>query len=381
MSFWINKPVIVNNTESFKQILSNDELLNKTLVEISKMQRKFNINYFIINWKECLNDKKYEILDFINTSYISSVDDNYKLKYTIELLDFYCKDAIIIEFYKNEHIYGYIMGRKENIKVNKKDFEILEVNFLCISVKERKVGISSYMINILTKESILAYNIGIAHYTISTNIKSPYFCEKDFYHRILNIDKLNIVNFFNSNVDINLYKQLYNTFEYNIDFKNNYYIKCIKGDYDTELIRELYLLHKQYNRDSFIVYKDEDIETFRESFMNNSFTHFIIYKSQNIVSYISMFELDTIYKTTIKYKSGFLYNMFFIDKSLLINSFNLISEYIYINGIYDLISFGDIFQLDYNDLKCIKGTGHLKYYLFNMESSVIEACENALITI
>lgn len=382
MSFWINKPVIVvNNTQTFKQILNNEELLNKTLVEIDKMQCKINLNYHIVNWKECTNNKKHEILDFINTNYITSADDNYKLKYTIELLEFYCKDAMIIEFYdNNKNIYGYIMGKKETIKVDKEDFKILEVNFLCILVKLRSIGISSYMINILTKESILAYNIGVAHYTISASIKSPYFCEKDFYHRVLNVDKLNSVDFFNSNINIDVYKHLYNTFEYKNNFKSNHYVKCVKGSCDSKLIDELYLLYTKYNQDSFVIYENVDINKFKESFTNNAFTHFIIYKNKSIVSYISMFELDTLYKTATRYKSGFLYYMFFTDKSLS-DSFNLICEYIHTNNIYDLITFGDIFKLDYNELKCIKGTGNLKYYLFNIESSEIEACKNALTTI
>ena len=171
----------------------------------------------------------------------------------------------------------------------------------------------------------------------------------------------------------------------NNNFKNNHHIKCIKGIksnlVDNTLINELYILYKEYSNKSYTIYENLNINTFKKTFTNNAFTHFIIYRDNIIISYISMFKLDTLYNNTTLYTSGFLYYMFFKYDSLLINSFELISEHIYIHKIYDLITFGDIFNINYNDIKCIAGSSLSKYYLFNLKSSKIEAYKNALITI
>lgn len=384
---WLDKPVAVDKNFNFTQILSNNKLLEKINNDIDKMSSKINLDYKIINWNDSTNYKKQNILDFINNNYITSNNNNYKLIYTIDLLDFYCNNAIIIEFHakNNDRVIGYIIGKKENIQINKdiiKYIDILEVNFLCIYIKLRNIGISSYMIAILSKISISLYNIPVAHYTICTDIKSPYFCIKDFYYRPINIDKLYNVNFFNMKVNIETHKKTYNTFHHN---NNIFTIKCINGNSLNEhkhpkLIDTLYLLYKDYTFKSYIICENIDINTFKKSFFNNAFTHFIIYKNDKIISYISMFKLDTLYNNKTTYSSGFLYYMFFLDNSI-IESFNLISEYIYIHKLFDLITFSDIFNIDYSKIKCLQGSGLLKYYLFNISSCNIEPYKNGLITI
>lgn len=110
------------------------------------------------------------------------------------------------------------------------------------------------------------------------------------------------------------------------------------------------------------------------------FHNFIIRDmNRNIVSFISLFRLDT-YNDLTKYtqKSGYYYYMFLNDT---VNDLEFVSQFIYKNDIFDIITFGDIFNIDYKSIKCIQGSSILKYYWFNMVCKFSNSYENGLITI
>jgi hypothetical protein len=64
-----------------------------------------------------------------------------------------------------------------------------------------------------------------------------------------------------------------------------------------------------------------------------------------------------------------------------INDLEFVTEFIYKNDIFDIITFGDIFNIDYKSIKCIRGSSVLKYYWFNMLCPTVNSYENGLITI
>jgi hypothetical protein len=259
------------------------------------------------------------------------------------------------------------------------------------------------MINVLTKECITHYNdITLASYTIQKKINSPSFCQKQFYHRLLSIKTLRNCEFLPLDIDMNLFTKVHNTFKYSVGCKTHFKIKFIfdgkcegnGNDNDNgsivplSLIQTLYEKYVEYSNNTYDIYQNTSFEEFSETFYNKSFYHFIIYKDDIIVSYICIFRIDTLNsnKYNLMYKNGYLYYMFFKEdiNNPLLNKQNYLEfthHYIFDNNIFDLISFTDIFDMDYNIVKCVPGGGSLSYYLFNMKLNYIKNSKNGLITI
>lgn len=384
-SFWENKPLYIEDMSSFNQILTNSELLDKINQEIDSS--RYQLDYKVYNNVDLTNSNKLDSIQaFINKNYITSTDSAFKLVYSTELLKFCLHNSLLIEFSpknKQDTVIGYIVGKKVDLRIKDKSLPCLEVNFLCLMPKLRSLGVSSYMINVLTRECVDRYNIGIAHYTIGTRINSPHFGEKQFYHRLLNIDNLNNAGFYASNEDLNLHKRICNTFNYKYNYNTKHSITYINNDdSNIELITHLYAKYLEYCEETYDIYEEIDFNTFKSSFSNKEFHHFIIKdkSTDKIKSYVCLFTLDTLNNDrNISYKCGYYYYMWFESKPQ--NSLEYIHEYIFKNNIVDIISFSDIFSFDVSGIKAIRGSSQLRYYLFNMGSQIIENKRNGLITI
>jgi hypothetical protein len=378
-SFWVNKPLEISDKE-IKTIVSGKDLINKVNKEIDI--NKFQLGYSIVNTRDLSNDKFENILEFINKNYVTSDDDSFKLVYTRELLQFYINDdTLILEFYpkKSKTIIGYIFGKVSSISLDNQILNTSEVNFLCIIPKLRSLGISSYMINVLTREIIMKHNIIMAHYTISNKIKSPHFGEKIFYHRFINIKQL-LKTKFVENVDEQLLIQAYNNFNISKSFYSKHTIKYIHNEIvDNHLMETLYNKYMEYCKTTYRIYEHVTIEEFKKTFSNDAFYNFVVYKKDKIVGYVCLFRLDSrnVQVGEVQ-RAGFYHYMFLDDIS---SELEFIHEYIYSNDIFDVITFSDIFEIDYNKIRCIRGSGFLRYYFYNLKCPSIKNSENGLITI
>jgi hypothetical protein len=391
-SFWQKKPIQLNfyKPDIIEKIYSNDEILFKTNIEIN--ENKFKLDYTVydnVNANPTENINYEKILNFINNNYVSSIDGTNKLLYTIDLLKFYCRNSIIIEFYppNTKNIIGCIIGKKEQICLYSDITDIIEINFLCISSKLRKLNLGGYIINILVKEGIIHTNIGACYYTLSKQTNSKYYAKKKFYHRMININNLVNGKFINDeNIDMYEYKKKFNKFLYKNSFKNNKvcYINNnldLNSDLNKNLINELYTKLIDYNKKTYDIYESINIVEFTETFKNNDFHHFIIKNNTDtIINYVCMYRLDNYNtETNFRYTNGYLYYMFF-DSSIL-DSLELIHEYIYTNKIFDLITFADIFNCDLSLINITHGSGLLYYHCANIIVSKMDNCKIGLITI
>lgn len=371
MSFWINNPIEINNSNKLTKILSNQQLLNKTNIQITNSNVKLDYT---------IHDKIHErFLEFINNNYINSEENILKLVYNKELLKLY-DNSMIIEFKpKNKNnMVGFIIGRKISIYIDNIMEESLEVNFLCIIPKLRNLNLAPFMINVLTKHALIKYNISIANYTIHDNIKAPYFSKKKFYHIPLNISKLIQCKFFPDEFYINKLKSVYNQFNYiRNTFKMQYFCNTFIEESKIILVYNKLI---EYYKKTFTIYEYLSIEKFKLLINNKSFHHFIIYNNDNeIISYLCLFNLVTLnIKNNISYDNGNIFLMFFDKIENIKDIFEIIKEYIFNNNIFDIISFTDIFLYK---LECIPGSCELKYYLFNANYSLVENSKNGLITI
>jgi len=247
-----------------KQILSNDKLLESITTDFNKSITFLNYTMYWTD-DDLSRCKMNRIVRFINNNYITSNDLVYKLHYSTDLIKFYYDDpnAFIMEFSFHSNptlVIGYVIGKKETLIINDGEpIEVLEANFLCLIPKFRRRGLTAYILNILTVETVLAFGICIAHYTISPSIKSPHYCQKKIFHRPINIPLLVKTKFFNSGTDVNLYKFFYNTFEY-VTTSSGIKIELVSGDSDKQLIKYLYTKYIEYcNRVRRVHYTGEGL--------------------------------------------------------------------------------------------------------------------------
>lgn len=375
-SFWSNKPVELSVDNDVNILHTKDDILIKVDKEITT--NRFKLQYTVLDGNHLDSDKIHEMVSFINKNYVQSYDESYTLVYTKELFNFYCKDCIILEFYplNGDKKVGYIVGKKSTVSIYNKLLDTSEVNFLCIIPALRSLGLASYMINVLTKEIITKYDVITSHYTISVPIKSPYFAEKHFYHRFLNQEKLQNINF------IRNFNTKYNIFNYHKRLKG-YNIQYLNGNIDDKLSEELYNSYKKFCKKSYDIYEIVTLHEFQETFLNKMFHHFIIYDQlSKIVAYVSLFRLDTCnIRLNQSIKTGYYYYMFFDDKTSISSYLEYINQYMYEHGIFDILTFTDIFDINYNDINCVKGSSYLRYYFYNLKIPQINNQRNGMITI
>lgn len=371
-----------------KEIIETQELSN--LIDLQLLSSKFKLDFQVIS-NEIKQDKYIQILDFINENYITSKDDSiYKLNYSNSLFSFFANKSIIIEFYpqKSNKVVGYIIGKLCNLQINNEVIKSMEVNFLCLIPQLRNLGVSLYMKNILANESIKKFNVPIAHYTSSHGINYPSFCEKSFYHRVLNVPILKEINwFYEKNTSIQKYQKIYNTFNTQDLNINHFSIHYINNLHTTQTdINLLYTKYISYCQKQFDIYDKISFETFKSSFYNKAFHHFIIKnkESQDLQAYVCYFELNTIYTVSNTIcKTGYQYFYFFNNQDTILNScfIELLHEYIFSNQLFDLINYTQSSSFDTDYSKLVSSTSQLNYFLFNKKINKIPPCKNGLMTI
>jgi len=183
VSYWENNPLQITKKENPTQILSNKKLLAHVQNHIDSHELK--LNYKVNDSTLTIN----KITNFINKNYIDESGETFF--YTEDILEYYINNSLVISFYNNsEKMIGLIIGKKMSININETELKSVEVNFLSLKHRLRGNNLAPLMISILTKEVVLNYSIGIAHYTIDSPIKCPHYGLKYYYHRMININKL-----------------------------------------------------------------------------------------------------------------------------------------------------------------------------------------------
>ena len=372
---WNNKPIQVESQDIGSTIICSDVLYKHLINDINNS--RFKLKYKVLYSKELSRNKMLKILEFINNNYIGAYEsDSYKFIYTIELLEFYCRDAIILEFYidLNSVIVGYVIGKSSKVYLCGNIINTSESNFLCLLPKLRNLGLGPFIINSLGKEVIDNLSIATSHYTVSDRINSPFFSEKIFYNRYINLD-----NLYNAGYILNNVNKRYNKFEFPRYFCK-WNIKYINGDIkeeDKKIIKVLYEKYIEYCKKTYDIFELIDLEEFSDVFFNKSFYNFIIYNLEGvIIGYVCLFRLDLLdLKNVIR--NGYYYYMFFEDIRIL----EYINKFMYDNDILDLVTFSDIFNVNYDDIKCVRAGSIFRYYFYNIKCPVIKNYKNGLITI
>jgi hypothetical protein len=399
-SFWIDKPVkirdsIVSNFSENKILLNKEALLQKIDKELEKSTIKLD---YSINISENLDkNDKLQILEFINKNY-SKKNNLFNLSYSYDLFDYFFTESIVITFYpvgkenSYQNIIGIIIGKKKKLYLKEEDsykeYNCIEVNFLCLIEKLRNLHVSSIMINILTKKCIELFNINIAYYTIGHDIKSPSFSTKYMYHIPINTELLYDLEFIPKE-DKDQFNQV------NLGKDNEYeliYInggKTSKNQYEIQdICINIYDSVLNYSKHNYDIFDHISLDNIRHIMKNMSFHNFLFVSNTkttqiSVKNYFCFFNLDSLEKNTNKtLTNGYLFIMFLDNSTRNSHSrcLQMIIDYCYKNQIFDMITLTNILT-HFDGIKYIEGAGLLKYYMFNMEINKYDESRNGLVTI
>ena len=388
INYWISRPLVVNTTcldEKPYQIISNDKLLIKVQNDIDTHPYKLK---YTINGPET---NSYYICNFINENYVG--DDETQFIYKPDTIKYYMNDSLTICFYSKETEYiqskmiGLVIAKKAPLVVNDTEFNSVETNFLSIVPKVRGNNLTPLIISILTKELILNYSIGISHYTIGNPIKSPYFSLKYYFHRVINIHRLFDSKFITESYDkINEWIRVYNNFEnYLPEQKIIYLNKKTTPHISNDFINLICNNINMYYKSQYKIYEPKSFEQMKQLFNNNTFHHFLFETNNNlkkskIKNYVCINQIDILNKSNnTSYSNGYIYMGFYENKPDVV--IEKLSEFVWKNKILDLITWSDFFNITNSCSKAIKGTGFLKYYLFNIKTCSIPNELNGIVTL
>jgi Myristoyl-CoA:protein N-myristoyltransferase, N-terminal domain len=393
-SFWETKPVGGGSIDSqyHKSILTLSELSHKIDQELANST--FRVPYTILSGDDEEGQKR--ALGFINEYYVTSQYDvsggsdnkSFRYHYSEALWRWYIRDALVLEFTSKDAPIGYIVGRKtclsiacrseplpaiarlptqlrcSGIRPNQEHvWDSFEVSFLCVLPRLRSMGLCSYMINALTREVCLRGNC-IAHYTISSAIKSPHYCEKVLYCADTTRPTTGLCA----------------GYQYTV---TEYYTK--KTPPSSVLIQSLYDMYRNYTKSTYRIFEEKTLAEFEGTFLNEMFHHFIVRHVDNhIVAYICMYRLD-IHDIHVghHYRTGNYYMVAFEDKEQIPLYTEFVNQYIRAHGIFDMVMFLDMFESRHYDAMSFQrcDDSKVRYYLYNRAISRMNPWECGLVTI
>lgn len=406
MSFWINKPLGINDISNISYILDSNTLLSQINTEISNS--KLSLDYHIITSPD--RSLKSQILKFINNNY-NSINSNLSLEYSKELFDYYItSDTLCILFYPRnkkptdisaQNMIGFICGRPEIIYIKQKNdfqqYKTIDVNYLCLIKPLRKLHVSSYIINILTKECILKSNKQVicAVYTIGKIVNAQSFSNKSFYHRPINIEKLINSNLLNLDKYPQALKIVFEKFDWNKDFLKDYKFIHLTKDYlDTNyknlenIVNQIHDKLLFINKNNYDIFDYKSKDDIKKLLLNKSFYNFLIINKHNdeIEDFICLYNLITKNIVNNNYSRNGYFYIFMTSKNdtFKYNIIEYISEYSFTNNLFDMIILMNVMENGFDDnihYKILNTSSKLYYYMYNLKLPQIHPSKNGLVTI
>uniref|UniRef100_A0A6C0H6G7 glycylpeptide N-tetradecanoyltransferase n=1 Tax=viral metagenome TaxID=1070528 RepID=A0A6C0H6G7_9ZZZZ len=399
LSFWKNKPVKIRPQSPVTTIKSGEELVKMVSDEITNS--KIQLDYQLINM---CDTELQPIIEFINKNYMNNNSDH-MLSYNTDMIKFFLgdpKNSLVLAFYprtsnnSNKKIVGVVCGSKHKLCIRGKDsdsFECMDINFLCVAKQLRKIHVSSYIINIITRECVERFGVICAGYTTGVTLKIPHFSKKWYYHRLINIDKTIQTQLFSEEFDSEVIRKVYNTFNYQTVFKRQHALEYhgrANGTAPNCFIQKLASITQalqNYCHTNYDVYFEKTLTEIQKIFDNPNFHVFLVMRDNQITDFVSLFNIDTMCLDNGETcRNGYLYYYYFSNDSLdhKQNVLEMIAEYCYQHNIFDLLTVCDPFGVsshEYKTIKFLRGTGSLNYYMYNMKMHKILNENNGLVTI
>lgn len=360
MSFWQTQPLsLVSQSQGPSEILEASALLEKINQEIEKSPIK-------LDYKVYTGTELQESLDFINKNYVRS--DTTKLTYSMDLFRYFVQDSLLIHFYpKDKHtLVATIVGKKQVLTLFGKTVNTVDVNFLCLEPKLRSLHLAPYLIATLTKETVQRLNINLANYTVGSPIKAPCFGTKTMYHRPAHIKNL-IANKYIPGPESNYIKYTY--------------VPRLTPVYLNKTTTDLTILSTKVNDYNKLFYDIYEQKPLSQIINNPAFHLFSFDNNADLLVFYCLESQNT--QTSLSYRNGYLYLKMLSSHSTehIKTLFDSVAAYCYRHNILDMITLTDIFDLDYQKINFVQGTGKLNFHLFNMNMVNIQNHRNGLTTI
>lgn len=231
-----------------------------------------------------------ELTIFLQENYIMESTNQFKLFYTIDvvLLALGLK-YIILGLFVEKKLIGTITASESSYKINNKNIDLAEINFLCLDLEYRSANYASELINRIT-EVCKQNGTFIGFFTGINKIKKyETFSKINFFHRPINTKKLIKNNFLRctDNLDEKNVNDLVNYYR-SMDlqhFDPNYsYIKTTT--FDQNLIKELYNTYLEYfKKQQYLFYQLYSVDEFTCILNNPVVSTYCIYKNDTLVDF------------------------------------------------------------------------------------------------
>ncbi len=371
--FWQTQPIInINNniiSESGPLEIIQHENIKKEPYNLPDGYEWYTLN---------LDKDLEQICEFLNNNYLEDLDANYRfayskesIKWILECPNYFPELFICVRLSSNKKIVATIFGIPMDVKVYDKIIKQVEINLLCIDKKLRSKRLAPVLIKEVTRRTNLI-NIFQAVYTANLDLPNK-LCSVQYYHRFINIKKLNEIGFINNNnLNITSLEKLYRI------ETNKLNIRPIKKDDIDICLEKLNNKLSKYNLTH--IFNRESFEHYFMSKENIIYTY-VVEKNNIITDMISFFIIDNKVINNLKhqnYKTAYLYYYFNEENELsdLINECLVIAK----NKEIDLFNILNMFDLDTIIKKCkfVPGSGYLNYYLYNYKCPVLKSNEIAL---
>ncbi len=288
-------------------------------------------------WSSCSLEETHAFLD---RHYIRN--DTFTLAYTPETLKWAVNDHIAIRKENGNELVGYISSTYLDVSIESQTVKMAQINFLCVHDSHRNEGFAPLLISEIKKRSN-ADGIGQAVFTAASELPmvSP-ITQADYWHRFIDVRKLVRTGFFKTNRLREKYYEINGPcvcawrkmVESDIPKVTRILQEHVKGFKIAPVITELYVRRWILPIHAFVDDTSDQFVSF----------YSIPYRRTN---------------GTVTVNQAY---RFFIVGPILNDAFILAKNLGF--DVFNTLSIGlDIETLE--SMKCIKGTGHVFYYLFN----------------
>jgi hypothetical protein len=371
MSFWKAQPTTAREGGFYQNLPDQDALekINKELEEA-----KIKLDYTAIEGVDIPHEKRKELLVFINENYFNT--GRVRVEYSSSFLDYYLRDSLVLIFHPKGRIdtmVGLIIARRKNLQIYDTISNISEASFLCLIPKLRSLHLAPYIIGVLVRESVLKLNNSRAYYTISTPIKSPSFGRKYMYYRPVNIDTVVQCGVLEPGSNKNTLKKKYNKFTdiYPLEYS------CGKNEHAAGIQAKIL----DYSKRTYSIFDHKPVEDIEAMLQCPAFHLFTLNDMSDI---ICINEVDVYTQGLGSFKMGYIYINVFSDYSTkhIRRVIDSVAAYCLKHKILDNIAVAENFPIDnYEDVNFFNINSSLGYYIYNMNTSLIDNKKNGIVMI
>ena len=211
MSFWKTQPVeslsssdVINENCCQSVGIINDNVL-KDVSQVPLILPDTSMYWEDIDSKDEFILTAFQ--DFLSENYVTDKEDAFRLSYSLPFLKSMISQAIsgcqiLIKHNSSKNIIGSIIAIPKRIKVKDQMLDTCEINLLCVKKDYRDKQLAPLLIQEIARRLNLR-QINTAIFTCGSKLPLKSFASAQYFHKLLDVEKLNKVGITNfSNDDL-----------------------------------------------------------------------------------------------------------------------------------------------------------------------------------